>query len=146
MIFLRNASLALIVKGNGGEIMLKTYSSTWDYRDFLYSNKVLLDRSHLDRLDSPLYRSARHKLSKVNLTLVFDILTPLYSNTGRPAIDPFILICSFILMQHLGYISIKRWCEDLRYDNSSSVSIPLIHLPLLLITTSSYVLPVVVLI
>lgn len=96
--------------------MLKTYSSTWDYRDFLFCNKVLLDRFQLDRLDSPLYRSARHKLSKLDPALVFDILTPLYSSTGRPAIDPFILIRSFILMQHLGYISIRRWCDDLRYD------------------------------
>ena len=96
--------------------MLNTYSSTWDYRDFLHSNKVFLDRSQLKRLDSNPYRSARHKLCKLDPALVFDILAPLYSHTGRPAIDPFILIRSFILIQHLHYVSIKRWCEDLRND------------------------------
>ena len=96
--------------------MLNTYSSTWDYRDFLHSNKVFLDRSQLKRLDSNPYRSARHKLCKLDPALVFDILAPLYSHTGRPAIDPFILIRSFILMQHLHYVTIKRWCEDLRND------------------------------
>ena len=96
--------------------MLSTYSSTWDYREFLFSNNVILDCSQLKRLESKPYRSACHKLRKLDPALVFDILAPLYSHTWRPAIDPFILIRSFILMQHLKYVSIKRWCEDLRND------------------------------
>lgn len=97
--------------------MLNTYSSIWDYREFLKSNKSSLDPSQLKRLDSSSYKSACHKLRKLDPSLVFDILAPLYSHTGRPAIDPFVLIRSFILMQHLGYISIKRWCNDLKQDS-----------------------------
>ena len=79
--------------------MLSTYSSILDYREFMYSNKIILDCSQLKRLDSKPYRSACHKLRKLDPALVFVILAPLYSHTGRTAINPFILICSFILMQ-----------------------------------------------
>jgi hypothetical protein len=38
-------------------------------------------------------------------------------NTGRPARDPAVLIRSFILMMHLGYLSIHDWCKDLAADS-----------------------------
>ena len=45
-----------------------------------------------------------------------DVLLPLYSSTGRPAIDPSVFIRSFVLMQHLGYLSLHKWCDDLASD------------------------------
>lgn len=97
--------------------MLNTYSSIWDYRAHLKSSKYSLDPSQLKRLNSSLYRSACHKLRKMDPGLILDVLLPLYSHTGRPAIDPAILLRSFILMLHLGYTSIHRWCDDLKTDS-----------------------------
>ena len=37
-----------------------------------------------------------------------NLLAGCYSNTGRPAIDPAILLRSFILMLHFGYTSVDR--------------------------------------
>lgn len=42
---------------------------------------------------------------------------PLYSHTGRPAIDPAVLVRSFFLINHLKYSSIKLWCDDLVNDS-----------------------------
>ena len=84
--------------------MLKYFSSIWDYRAFLKSHKSSLDSSQHLRLSSKSFLSASHKLKKLDPSLVQDILLPLYSSTGRPAIDPSVFIRSFVLMQHLGYL------------------------------------------
>jgi len=97
--------------------MLKHISSIWEYRDFLKSEEIILDRAQRKRLSSKLYHSALHKLKKLDPLLASDLLFSLYSNTGRPAIDPSLLIRSFVLMQHLGYTSINRWCDDLHCDS-----------------------------
>jgi len=97
--------------------MLKHISSIWEYRDFLKSEEINLDPAQRKRLSSKLFRSALHKLKKLDPALASDLLFSLYSNTGRPAIDPSILIRSFILMQHLGYTSVDRWCNDLHFDS-----------------------------
>ena len=96
--------------------MLKYFSSTQDFRFHLKSEKNNLSYDQLHRLDSSSFRSAFHKMWKLDADLVYDILQPLYSSTGRPAIDPTILIRSFILMQHLNYLSIDSWCDQLRND------------------------------
>lgn len=44
-------------------------------------------------------------------------MLPFYSHTGRPAIDPAVLVRFFILMNHLKYSSIKLWCDDLANDS-----------------------------
>ena len=41
----------------------------------------------------------------------------LYSHTGRPAIDPAVLVRSFVLMNHLKYSSINLWCDDFANDS-----------------------------
>ncbi|MCR4950664.1 MAG: transposase, partial [Solobacterium sp.] len=97
--------------------MLKHISSIWEFRDFLKSEEINLVCAQRKRLSSKLYRSALHKLKKLDPALASDLLFSLYSNTGRPAIDPSLLIRSFILMQHLGYTSITRWCDDLLCDS-----------------------------
>ena len=97
--------------------MLKYFSSIWDYRAFLKSRKSSLDSSQHLRLSSKSFLSASHKLKKLDPSLVQDILLPLYSSTGRPAIDPAVFIRSFVLMQHLGYLSLHKWCDDLASDS-----------------------------
>ena len=96
--------------------MLKHISSIWEYRDFLSSQETYLDSSQFKRLHSSLFRSALHKLRKLDPGLVSDLLFSLYSCQGRPAIDPAILIRSFVLMQHFKYTSIHNWCEALHSD------------------------------
>ena len=96
--------------------MLKHISSIWEYRDFLSSQETHLDSSQFKRLNSSLFRSALHKLRKLDPGLVSDLLCSLYSAHGRPAIDPAVLIRSFVLMQHLKYTSIHSWCEALHSD------------------------------
>ena len=97
--------------------MLKYFSSIWDYRAFLKSHKSSLDSSQHLRLSSKSFLSASHKLKKLDPSLIQDILLPLYSSTGRPAIDPAVFIRSFVLMQHLGYLSLHKWCDDLASDS-----------------------------
>ena len=96
--------------------MLAHISSVWEYRDFLALNLNYLDPSQLKLLKSK-YKSALSKLRKLDPSLASDILFPLYSFTGRPAIDPAILIRSFVLMNHLKYVSIHQWCDDLKSDS-----------------------------
>ena len=67
--------------------MLNHISTIWEYRDFLHLLKSHLDVSKLKLLKSK-YRTALSKLRKLDISLASDILFPLYSHTGRPAIDP----------------------------------------------------------
>lgn len=96
--------------------MLNHISTIWEYRDFLRFHKSHLDVSQLKLLKSK-YRPALSKLRKLDISLASDILFPLYSLTGRPAIDPAVLVRSFVLMNHLKYSSIKLWCDDLANDS-----------------------------
>lgn len=96
--------------------MLNHISTIWEYRDFLTIHKSLLDVSQLKLLKSK-YRPALSKLRKLYISLTSDILLPLYSHTGRPAIDPAVLVRSFVLMNHLKYSSIDLWCDDLANDS-----------------------------
>lgn len=79
-------------------------------------HKSYLDVSQLKLLKSK-YRPALAKLRKLDISLASNILFPLYSHTGRPAIDPAVLVRSFVLMNHLKYSSIKLWCDDLANDS-----------------------------
>ena len=90
--------------------MLNHISTIWEY-----SNFQLLHKSHLDisRLKLLKYRPALSKLRKLDISLASYTLFPLYSHTGKPAIDPAVLVRSFVLMNHLKYSSIKLWCNDL---------------------------------
>lgn len=96
--------------------MLNHISTIWEYHDFLTIHKSHLDVSLLKLLKSK-YQTALSKLRKLDISLASDILFPLYSHTGRPAIDPAVLVRSFVLMNHLKYSSIKLWCDDLANDS-----------------------------
>jgi hypothetical protein len=97
--------------------MLAYLSSIYDYRDFLDSQKCSIGTAQLKRLSSSKFKSAYHKLWKLDVGLAHDLIFSLYSSTGRPAIDPAVLIRSFVLMQHMGCLSIDRWCADLAADS-----------------------------
>ena len=84
----------------GGD-MLKDFSSIWDYREFISSHKSNLSESERKRLDSKLFKSAIHKLKKLDVGLVSDVIDSSYPSYGRPARDPSLLIRLFILMNHL---------------------------------------------
>ena len=88
--------------------MLAYLSSIYDYRDFLVSQKCFLDPAQLKRLSFPKFKTAFHKLWKLDVGLAHDLIFSLYFLFGRPAIDPAILIRSFVLMQHLGYLSVDK--------------------------------------
>jgi len=96
--------------------VLKHLSTIWEYRDFLSSHRSDFDDIQLKRLGSLPFKRAVHKLKKLDIGLAAQTIKESYSNTGRPARDPCILIRSFLLMQHLGYTSIHRWCEVLNAD------------------------------
>lgn len=99
--------------------MLTNISSNQDYLDFLNSNFSSLSVSDIKRYsDNNKLKSILWQLRHLNLDPIHDILLSLYSNNfGRPAIDPSILIRSFILMLKLDYTSIDKWCSFLKSDS-----------------------------
>lgn len=92
--------------------MLTHISSLWDYRDFLALHLHDLDLSQIKRLHSR-FRVPLAKLRKLDISLASDLLFPLYSSNDSPAIDPAVLLRSFVLMKLLKYDSIHRWCDGL---------------------------------
>ena len=76
--------------------MLKHITSIYEYRDYLDSEKENLSVSDLKRLSSISFKKAIFKLRKLDVELASSLLSSLYSSTGRPAIDPAILIRSFM--------------------------------------------------
>lgn len=109
--------------------MLKSISSDLDYRNHLRFDISSLDSSQKVRLSQSCFKSALHKLKKLSIDLVADLLRSLYSHTGRPANDPATYIRSFILMQHLGYTSIDLWCDDVAHDSLLQFLIGSSHVP-----------------
>lgn len=96
--------------------MLKYFSSSLDYKIFLKTGKSSLSTSDNIRLSSKLFKSAIHKLSKLDVDLVADIISSLYPPLGRPANDPAIYLRSFVLMLHLKRSSLKNWCIEVQND------------------------------
>ncbi len=76
--------------------MLKHITSIYEYRDYLDSEKENLSVSDLKRLSSISFKKAIFKLRKLDVELASSLLSSLYSSTGRTAIDPAILIRSFM--------------------------------------------------
>lgn len=97
--------------------MLKSISSDQDYLNHLHFDLNTLDTSQKKRLSQTRFKSALHKLKKLRVDLVSNLLRSLYSPIGRPANDPAIYLRSFVLMQHLGYTSIDSWINDVHFDS-----------------------------
>lgn len=64
------------------------------------------------------FQSAFFKMIWLDVDNTFDILRPLYSNTGRPAKNQIQFLRSFILMAHFKYFSIKKWVKRLKKQNA----------------------------
>lgn len=109
--------------------MLKHISSDQDYLNHLHFNLHTLDTSQKIRLSQPRFKSALHKLKKLRVNLVSDLLYTLYSPIGRPANDPALYLRSFVLMQHLGYSSIDSWINDVYFDSLFQFLIGSSHVP-----------------
>ena len=61
------------------------------------------------------------KIIWLDVDNTFDILRPLYSNTGRPAKNQIQFLRSFILMAHFKYFSIKKWVNRLKKQNALAI-------------------------
>lgn len=109
--------------------MLKSISSDFDFRNHLRFDLSSLDPSQLSRLSQPSFKSAFHKLKKLSVDLVADLLRSLYSSTGRPANDPALYIRSFILMQHFDFTSLNLWCDTVAHDSLFQFLIGSSHVP-----------------
>lgn len=109
--------------------MLNSISSDQDFRNHLRFDLFSLDPSQKTRLSQPRFKSALHKLKKLSVDLVSDLLLSLYSPIGRPANDPALYIRSFILMQHFSYTSIDSWIKDVRADSLFQYLIGSHHIP-----------------
>ncbi len=96
--------------------MLRHILSIYEYRDYLDSEKENLGVNDLKRLSGISFKKAIFKLRKLDVGLASSLLSSLYSSTGRPAIDPSILLRSFILMQHFGCFSLHKWYEAISSD------------------------------
>lgn len=98
--------------------MLTSVASFDSYRQYLDSSFHLLSDSDKKRFHKdPSFKSLVWQLKKLDTDPIRSILLSFYSQErGRPAIDPTILLRSFIMMVKLGYTSIEVWCNKLKAD------------------------------
>ena len=96
--------------------MLKHWQSHQEYLFFLHEAKVNFDSSLRKRLSFDL-ASAREKLRLLNLDPVLDLLSPFYSNTGRPAKNQPQILRSLVLMLDQDFKSLTLWCQRLQGDD-----------------------------
>lgn len=74
-----------------------------------------MNQSELKRFDS--FKDSLDKLFLLNLDKLKTILSPYYSNTGRPSKNQPEIFRSFVLMMDLGETSVTRWVERLKSDD-----------------------------
>lgn len=111
--------------------MLLRISSNSDYLEFLHSERQSLSFSDRKRIDkNAKLRNALWRFRKLEPELVENTILPLYSQVaGRPAINPSILLRSFILMIRLGFTSIDNWVNELKSDPVLQYIIGSWHVP-----------------
>lgn len=97
--------------------MLKFMTSDQQFRSHLDLDFSSLSVESRKRFSSSAYKKAMHKMKKLVLDPIREIVFSLYDTTGRPGNDPAVYFRSFILMQHFGYTSIDRWVETARNDD-----------------------------
>jgi len=101
--------------------MLKHWMSHDEYKKFASDNISKLDHSQKQRLEG--FSNSYEKLLALNLDSVGEYMKPLYSNTGRPALNQPQIIRSFVLMLDFKYASIDKWVEILKSDSLFAVLI-----------------------
>lgn len=88
-----------------------------EFRLQLDSDLASLDRSQIERLRSPQFSKALHKVRALNFDPIIGLLEPRYSSKGRPGSDPALLLRSLVLMLHFGCRSIQKWHDLLESDS-----------------------------
>ena len=84
------------------------------YQKNLISSLKSLLPLYRDRIEE--YSELIDKLFYFNLDPAYNILSPLYSNTGRPAKYQAEILRSLVAMTHLKIHSITNWVKKLRTD------------------------------
>ncbi|MBC7319881.1 hypothetical protein H5T89_04480 [bacterium] len=82
-------------------------------KKLLISLKLLLN-SYRDRIEE--YSDLINRLFYLNLYNAYKVLSPYYSNTGRPAKFQAEILRSLIAMVHLRIYSITTWVKKLKTD------------------------------
>ena len=89
--------------------MLGNWSSHSDYQTYLIDSLNNLFPSHKDKILE--FQKGISKLYLLNLNPLKDLITHLFSNTGRPSTQQDIIFRSFVLMSDSKITSISTWCK-----------------------------------
>jgi hypothetical protein len=95
--------------------MLKNWRSHTEYQQFLILMLSSLYKSIPDRIKK--LESSISKLYCLNLDILYEILKPYYSDTGRPATFQPEIFRSFALMLFKKETSITKWVDELHTDS-----------------------------
>jgi len=95
--------------------MLKHWDTHAEYLHFISEAVASLNQSQLKKFFS--LSNSLDKLTSLNLDPVGQFLAPLYSNTGRPALNQPQILRSFILMLDRGFTSLSNWVNELASDD-----------------------------
>lgn len=115
--------------------MIKQWQSMLDYQCFLNNSKTVFDSSERQRLHSELWIPWQ-KLRLFNTDRAMAFLEPLYSHTGRPALNQPQIVRSFVLFFFLLSMgltppSLTAWVARLKQDRvlAALIGCPLSSLP-----------------
>lgn len=115
--------------------MIKQWQSMLDYQCFLNNSKTVFDSSERQRLHSELWIPWQ-KLRLFNADRAMAFLEPLYSHTGRPALNQPQIVRSFVLfflLLSMGLTppSLTAWVARLKHDRvlAALIGCPLSSLP-----------------
>lgn len=101
--------------------MIPYFQSYNDFINHLNSHYISYRRLFDFSLLNDDFQSAFFKMIWLDVDNTFDILRPLYSNTGRPTKNQIQFLRSFILMAHFKYFSIKKWVKRLKKHNALAI-------------------------
>lgn len=101
--------------------MLKNWTSHAEYQQFLISTLSSLYKTFPKRIEE--LENSISKLYCLDLDILFEILKPYYSNTGRPATLQPQIFRSFSLMLFLKETSITNWVNKLHNDDLLAICI-----------------------
>ena len=94
--------------------MLKHWQTHKEYKTFLISQ--LKDTFFHSKLKIIQHSKVISKLYILNLDPLENIISHLYSSTGRPATNQAAIFRSFILMLSLNFYSITKWYNELQFN------------------------------
>lgn len=95
--------------------ILKHWQTPAEYQHFISQVWDSIYSSQLKKLHS--MSDSWDKLTSLNLGPVGEFLSPIYSNTGRPALNQPQILRSFVLMPERKFTSLTNWRIELRSDD-----------------------------